>query len=137
MTDLDWQLRGACRAHPDLDADAWFPHESDLAAAKTATDVCRKDCAVVHACAAWALDHGERSGIWGGLTAKDRRKILRERAKDVDRETNAVALYRKLRPGMRSDYQAHVAVADAFRVHHRTVLKWVTAAASHEGAPAT
>lgn len=38
-------------------------------------------CPYVTACADWAIDNGERWGIWGGTTFYERRKIRAKRAR--------------------------------------------------------
>jgi hypothetical protein len=56
-----------CRTNPEL----WFadPGKSeDIAEAKR---LCRT-CPVIDACLQYALDHRDRWGVWGGLSAEDR-----------------------------------------------------------------
>ena len=66
-----WLVFGACR---DADPDLFFPttrEETDQALAICAS------CPVRPECLAYALEAGERFGIWGGLTEKRRRKLAR------------------------------------------------------------
>lgn len=39
-------------------------------------------CAVREQCLEFALTNGEKFGIWGGLSERERRRIRRERARD-------------------------------------------------------
>jgi WhiB family redox-sensing transcriptional regulator len=74
--DLDWQERAACLgASPDL----FFPERG--ASTAEAKAVCAS-CDVREDCLAHALDHGEKHGIWGGLSERERRRIRRERARE-------------------------------------------------------
>jgi WhiB family redox-sensing transcriptional regulator len=69
----DWRLAAACK---DTDPEAFFPAGGENP--RTAKKVCA-GCDVQPACLAYALDHHIRDGLWGGLTERDRRKLLRER----------------------------------------------------------
>ncbi len=63
-----WVVFGACR---EVDPDLFFPstrEDSDHAISICAT------CPVQIECLDYALEAGERYGIWGGLTEKKRRK---------------------------------------------------------------
>jgi WhiB family redox-sensing transcriptional regulator len=72
----DWRLSAACR---DADPELFFP-EGDLSsmrvAVKTAKLICR-GCPVSATCLSWALADGYETGIWGGLTADERRRLHR------------------------------------------------------------
>jgi WhiB family transcriptional regulator, redox-sensing transcriptional regulator len=62
----------ACRG---MDAETFFPSaDGDPAAAK---EVCAT-CPVAAACLAFALEHGERFGVWGGLDEKERNRLSAE-----------------------------------------------------------
>lgn len=67
-----WDL-GACRG---LDASIFYP--DDEPEAQAAKAVC-EGCAVQSACLDHALNFREKSGVWGGATERDRRRILRQR----------------------------------------------------------
>ncbi|MDU7361434.1 MAG: WhiB family transcriptional regulator [Propionibacteriaceae bacterium] len=67
----EWTLRANCR---DL-ADALFPEGKDQ---KRARAVCR-DCPVRSECLAEALDNRIEWGVWGGMTERERRALLRAR----------------------------------------------------------
>jgi WhiB family redox-sensing transcriptional regulator len=71
VIDMDWRDRAACCA---VDPELFFPVGStgpaldQLADAKS---VCHR-CPVVGDCLAWALDTGQRAGVWGGLGEAER-----------------------------------------------------------------
>lgn len=78
--DLKWQQQGACRARANND---FFVPSSNLTAAdrrrlKAAKAVCAS-CVMQQVCLAYALDNGIPHGIWGGLTTRERNKILKAR----------------------------------------------------------
>lgn len=74
-----WRRQAACRG---LDASLFHPVDDegseDASAAELARVVCGR-CSVREACLEYALTAPERHGIWGGLTARERRRILRRR----------------------------------------------------------
>jgi len=78
----DWRTKAACRG---LDPDTFF--SPDLFESKQEKDereqaakaVC-SGCAVRTLCLDYAIEAGERYGIWGGLNATERRAIVRRRA---------------------------------------------------------
>jgi WhiB family redox-sensing transcriptional regulator len=43
---------------------------------KKAKEICGH-CPVKEPCLAWAIKNGERSGVWGGLSEKERRRMRR------------------------------------------------------------
>ena len=73
IVDVSWRSRGACQG---LDADIFYPDNDDHA--DVAKTVCA-DCAVRIACLHHALDNREHQGVWGGATASERRRLLRQR----------------------------------------------------------
>ena len=72
----DWRDDAACR---DADPELFFP-DCDMRSArtqvKTAKLICR-GCPVQATCLNWALASGQESGIWGGLTEDERRRLQR------------------------------------------------------------
>jgi hypothetical protein len=70
--DDRWRQQAKCR---DADPDMFFPEPSDAATAVAAVAVCRS-CPVTEQCLADALHTGERDGIRGGLTPRQRRPLL-------------------------------------------------------------
>ena len=75
---VEWRAQAACRRE---DPELFFPPGRDdvdseqIAAAKA---ICAS-CEVVDACLAFALEHGIRDGIWGGLTDRERQALRRSR----------------------------------------------------------
>lgn len=68
----DWRARGACRTQ---DPDQLFVRG---AAQHQAKIVCMP-CPVRAKCLAEALDHRIEFGVWGGMTERERRALLRRR----------------------------------------------------------
>ena len=68
----------------DEDPELFFPlgetRPADVEKIRRAKEICL-GCEAVEACGAQALEKKEESGIWGGMTPSERRKILRERQK--------------------------------------------------------
>jgi WhiB family transcriptional regulator, redox-sensing transcriptional regulator len=72
MTE-DWQTAAACRG---LSTDLFFSERGDNREIAHAKAVCAK-CRVREDCLEFAIASGERLGIWGGLSPKQRQKIRR------------------------------------------------------------
>jgi WhiB family redox-sensing transcriptional regulator len=70
-----WYLRGACRG---LESSIFYPDPAQAAEEARALDVC-SGCEVRSECLEHALARRESTGIWGGTTERDRRRILRRR----------------------------------------------------------
>jgi WhiB family transcriptional regulator, redox-sensing transcriptional regulator len=68
--DLSWQDAALCA---QSDAEAWFPEKGG--SIRQPKMICRA-CPVRDECLDYALEHGERFGIWGGLTERERRPLL-------------------------------------------------------------
>jgi WhiB family redox-sensing transcriptional regulator len=64
----NWQDDANCLG---VDPDLFFPEE-----------VCR-GCVVREQCLEFALQNGEKFGIWGGLSERERRRIRRQRAQSA------------------------------------------------------
>lgn len=69
--DEDWRERSLC---PQTDPEIFFPDVGHTANA--AKKICNQ-CEVRAACLEWALASGETSGVWGGLSEAERRRLLR------------------------------------------------------------
>jgi WhiB family redox-sensing transcriptional regulator len=69
-------LAGRC-AQPGVNPEAWFPERGAWTRANTAAVIACRSCPVRAACLAYAIEHGQRHGIWGGLTVIQRRRVLR------------------------------------------------------------
>lgn len=72
MWVTDWASRAACR---NVDPDALFVQG---AAQNRAKLICR-GCPVRTECLADALDNRIEFGVWGGMTERERRALLRRR----------------------------------------------------------
>ncbi len=75
-----WQAHAACR---DADPDLFFPAFEDYTTTETAAQliaaakVCH-DCPVRRDCLTYAIDSGQRYGIWAGHTPTQLRTIRRD-----------------------------------------------------------
>ena len=69
-----WQERANCLG---VDPDLFFPERG--ASTREAKEVCR-GCVVREDCLEYALANGEKFGIWGGMSERERRRIRRARA---------------------------------------------------------
>lgn len=69
-----WQDHANCLG---VDPDLFFPERG--ASTREAKEVCR-GCVVREDCLEFALANGEKFGIWGGLSERERRRIRRARA---------------------------------------------------------
>lgn len=72
----DWTERGSCR---QTDPELFFPTRSALQFSARAKKVCRQ-CPVTAECLEHALTTGEDYGVWGGLSANERRKLRNQRS---------------------------------------------------------
>jgi WhiB family redox-sensing transcriptional regulator len=71
---MDWRYRASCRA---VDPELFFPVGTTGPAAEQlsrARSVCDR-CPVTGECLAWALDTGQRAGVWGGLSEEERNQL--------------------------------------------------------------
>ena len=68
-----WAEHAVCRGD-DMDPELWFPDDGDLLAIEEAKGYCHT-CPVQHPCAESALERGEPHGIFGGLSAEERRAV--------------------------------------------------------------
>ncbi|MEU4261779.1 WhiB family transcriptional regulator [Streptomyces sp. NPDC025273] len=72
----NWRMLAACR---DEDPDLFFPIGSTgpaLVQTEDAKAVCAA-CPVRDQCLEWALENGQDSGVWGGLSENERRALKR------------------------------------------------------------
>lgn len=70
----DWQDGTPCSS---VVPDIWFPEKGE--SALPAKLICA-GCDVREQCLQWALDNGEKFGIWGGKSELERRRMVKERA---------------------------------------------------------
>ncbi|MDA2954234.1 MAG: WhiB family transcriptional regulator [Actinomycetota bacterium] len=69
--DLSWRAKGACQG---LNPDIFYPDSEENC--EQALSIC-KTCEVRIACLNYALESREKQGVWGGASARERRKLLR------------------------------------------------------------
>ena len=69
-----WVSMGNCVG---VDPDLFFPERGG--STREAKEVCR-GCVVREDCLEFALANGEKFGIWGGLSERERRRLRRARA---------------------------------------------------------
>jgi WhiB family redox-sensing transcriptional regulator len=72
--ERSWQLQANCMG---VDPDLFFPERG--ASTREAKEVCR-GCIVREDCLEYALANGEKFGIWGGMSERERRRLRRARA---------------------------------------------------------
>lgn len=68
----EWVADALCA---QTDPEAFFPDKGGTT--KPAKRVCA-DCPVTEQCLAYALATGQRFGVWGGLSERERRRLLHE-----------------------------------------------------------
>jgi WhiB family redox-sensing transcriptional regulator len=76
VLDLDglaWQDGANCKG---ANADLFFPERG--ASTRTAKQICR-ECQVRLECLEFAITTGEKFGIWGAMSERERRRVRRER----------------------------------------------------------
>ncbi|WP_371612909.1 WhiB family transcriptional regulator [Streptomyces clavifer] len=81
-----WQRHALC-ADPVFDPEDWFPIGEGATAQQQTEDakaVCRA-CPVMETCLQWAMEHGQDTGVWGGLSEKERRSMHRRHVRAARR----------------------------------------------------
>jgi WhiB family transcriptional regulator, redox-sensing transcriptional regulator len=77
---MPWRDSAACL---DEDPELFFPTGNTgpaLVQIEAAKVICGR-CEVVEACLTWATEAGQDSGVWGGLSAEERRALKRRTAR--------------------------------------------------------
>ncbi len=77
---MDWRHQAACLTE---DPELFFPIGNTgpaLVQIDEAKAVCRR-CDVVDACLRWAIETGQDSGVWGGMSEDERRALKRRTAR--------------------------------------------------------
>src|SRR5918994_796191 len=68
-----WRLRAACR---DVDSAVFFPPDGERPPQRDARESRAKaicgGCPVIGQCAAYAIQYGDRYGVWGGMSERER-----------------------------------------------------------------
>jgi len=75
--NLSWRQQARCRG---VDPEVFYPVSEDDEDAAEAKSICAL-CPVREACLEFALTTREKNGVWGGLTERERRRVLRRRRK--------------------------------------------------------
>lgn len=84
LPEPEFFQRAACRGEdPELFFPVGDPHSPvNVDQIARAEAVCH-GCPVQADCLSWALETGQRDGIWGGMTEHDRRGIRRQDRQEV------------------------------------------------------
>lgn len=75
LTSPAWFQEAVCAS---VGGDMWFPEPGQNYFLHEAQRICRS-CPVQVECLEWALAEGEKFGVYGGLTAKQREELLKQR----------------------------------------------------------
>ena len=67
----EWQRAALCRGYP---SEMWFP--AGHASSAEAKAICAR-CPVREPCLEYALANGDASGVWGGTSVRERRRITK------------------------------------------------------------
>ncbi len=83
-----WLHQAQCQ---DAEPELFFPASEDetlpaVAAQVAAAKAVCAGCAVWAECLSWAVTTGQAFGVWGGLTAAERRRLARSRVSDQRRD---------------------------------------------------
>lgn len=78
----EWFANAACIG---VDLAMFFPASDNDAG--EARKVCAR-CPIRQGCLQWALDQREPAGVWGGHTARERRRMIRRRPRPGVRGTD-------------------------------------------------
>jgi WhiB family transcriptional regulator, redox-sensing transcriptional regulator len=76
---ITWKQQGRCLG---VDPEVFYPDEEDEHGAELAKQICYS-CPVREVCLEHAIGVREKWGIWGGLTARERRRIIRRRRRSA------------------------------------------------------
>ena len=76
---LKWRAAGLCKGSDPL---VFYPPAEDDSLAEEAKTICSM-CAVRQPCLEFALTTREKHGVWGGLTERERRRLLRQRRRSA------------------------------------------------------
>jgi WhiB family redox-sensing transcriptional regulator len=118
-TDRPWMTEAACNG---VDPDLFFPERGDYRCVAIAKTICRT-CPVREECLEYAIVNGEKFGVWGGLSERERRRV--RRARGLATRPGGVA--QPINHGTDGGFQAHrrrgedpcVPCADAHLVANR------------------
>ncbi|WP_043242446.1 WhiB family transcriptional regulator [Streptomyces violaceusniger] len=85
---MDWRQRAACA---EEDPELFFPISNTgpaLLQIEEAKAVCRR-CPAMDQCLQWAMETGQDSGVWGGMSEDERRAMKRRAARQRARNASA------------------------------------------------
>lgn len=82
LTVIPWREAAACLEVQD--EVSFFPDKEDLGEIVKAKAIC-STCPVADECLSWAIETNQSEGIWGGHTAKERRKLRRRWLEETKR----------------------------------------------------
>jgi WhiB family transcriptional regulator, redox-sensing transcriptional regulator len=74
-----WRSIGLCKGS---ETKVFYPPSDDDSLAEEAKMICSM-CAVRQPCLEFALTTREKHGVWGGLTERERRRVLRQRRRSA------------------------------------------------------
>jgi WhiB family redox-sensing transcriptional regulator len=80
LTVTPWREAAACLEVQN--EVSFFPSKEDLGGIVKAKAICAT-CPVADECLSWAIETNQSEGIWGGHTAKERRKLRRRWLEEV------------------------------------------------------
>lgn len=80
LTVTPWREAAACLEVQN--EVSFFPDKEDLGAIVKAKAICAT-CPVADECLSWAIETNQSEGIWGGHTAKERRRLRRRWLEEV------------------------------------------------------
>ena len=78
-TGQNWRLIGLCKGSSTV---VFYPPSDDDSLAEEAKTICSM-CTVRKPCLEFALTTREKHGVWGGLTDRERRRVLRQRRRSA------------------------------------------------------
>lgn len=70
----EWMWDALCA---QTDPDAFHPEQADAVTSVAAAKAVCVVCPVLAECRSYALEHGERYGVWGGLSERERAALRR------------------------------------------------------------
>lgn len=80
VSSTNWRDSALCA---QTDPELFFPETGG--STKEAKKIC-KNCEVREQCLEYALQHKEQDGVWGGVSPRDRRKIIKQRKAEAEQQ---------------------------------------------------
>jgi WhiB family redox-sensing transcriptional regulator len=72
LLDLEWQDSAKCAGS---DVQMFYPDEDQYRSDPHGATLICMECPVRHACLETAMERGEKFGIWGGMTPRERANL--------------------------------------------------------------